>query len=79
MNIGSLVHSAKGGEIMAINHTQFTITITPSLKADIDLAKRKNYNRRTQNEMFCDLIDRGLASIQSETSEHTQCMLDARK
>lgn len=48
---------------------RFTISITPSMEVDLRMVKKECYCLDTQNDMICDLIVRGLASLQSETEE----------
>lgn len=48
---------------------RFTISITPSMEVDLRMVKKECYCQDTQNDMICDLIVRGLASLQSETEE----------
>ena len=48
---------------------RFTISITPSMEVDLRMVKKERYCQDTQNDMFRDLIIRGLASLQSETEE----------
>ena len=51
---------------MATNLKRFTISITPKMEADLDLAKQMRYYRGTQNDMIRDLIIRGLATLKAE-------------
>ena len=51
---------------MATDLKRFTISITPKMEADLDLAKQKRYYRNTQNDMIRDLIMRGLATLNAE-------------
>ena len=58
---------------MAVDLKQYTISITPSMEVDLGRVKKEWYCQETQNDMICDLIVRGLASLQSEAekSEHS--------
>ena len=51
---------------MATNLKRFTISITPSMEADLDEAKKERYYKSTQNDMIRDLISRGLAALKAE-------------
>lgn len=51
---------------MATNLKRFTISVTPSLEAALDSAKKERYYRETQNDMIRDLISRGLSALQHE-------------
>lgn len=52
---------------MATDLKRFTISVTPSMEAELDLAKKERYYRGTQNDMIRDLINRGLASLKDES------------
>ena len=52
---------------MATNLKRFTISVTPSMEAELDSAKKERYYRGTQNDMMRDLISRGLASLKEES------------
>lgn len=43
-----------------------TISISSSMELELGIAKRVCYREDTQNEMFKDLIVRGLASLDTE-------------
>lgn len=51
---------------MATDLRRFTISITPSMDAALDAAKKDRYYKNTQNDMIRDLINRGLASLEEE-------------
>lgn len=51
---------------MATNLKRFTISITRSMEADLDAAKKELYYKNTQNDMIRDLISRGLATLKAE-------------
>lgn len=55
---------------MATELKRFTISITPKMEADLDLAKQRRYYRNTQNDMIRDLIIRGLAALNAEDAEN---------
>lgn len=48
---------------------RFTISITPSMKFDLDVVKRERYYKVTRNDMMKDLIIRGLASVSKAENE----------
>ncbi len=52
---------------MATDLKRFTISVTPSMEAELDSAKQERYYRGTQNDMIRDLISRGLASLKDES------------
>lgn len=54
---------------MATDLKRVTISITPGMEADMNLAKKAQYCKESKSEMIRDLIVRGLASLQSETEE----------
>ena len=47
---------------------RFTISVTPGMEAELDLAKKEYYYKGTQNDMIRDLISRGLDSLKDESS-----------
>lgn len=51
---------------MATSLKRFTISVTPKMESDLDVAKRKLYYKDNQNAMIRDLICRGLASLEEE-------------
>ena len=51
---------------MATELKRFTISITQSMEADLDMAKKEKYYKGTQNDMIRDLICRGLAALKAE-------------
>lgn len=51
---------------MATDLKRFTISITRSMEADLDAAKKERYYKNTQNDMIRDLISRGLAALKAE-------------
>lgn len=51
---------------MATELKRFTISVTPSMEAELDSAKQERYYKGTQNDMIRDLIARGLATLQAE-------------
>lgn len=51
---------------MATNLRRFTISITPSMDADLDAVKKDRYYKSTQNDMIRDLISRGLEALKAE-------------
>lgn len=51
---------------MATELKRFTISVTPSMEAELDSAKQERYYKGTQNDMIRDLIARGLATLQTE-------------
>lgn len=51
---------------MATTLRRFTISITPSMDADLDAAKKERYYKSTQNDMIRDLISRGLEALKAE-------------
>ena len=53
---------------MATDLKRFTISVTPSMEAELDSAKKERYYRGTQNDMIRDLINRGLASLKDESN-----------
>lgn len=57
---------------MATDLKRFTISVTPSMEAELDSAKRERYYRGTQNDMIRDLINRGLASLKNESNNVTK-------
>lgn len=59
---------------MATDLKRFTISITPSMEADLDAAKKERYYKNTQNDMIRDLISRGLAALKAENEvENRRC------
>lgn len=52
---------------MATELKRFTISVTPSMEAELDSAKKERYYRGTRNDMIRDLINRGLASLKDES------------
>ena len=54
---------------MATDLRRYKISITPSMEIDLGMVKKEWYCQETQNDMFRDLIIRGLASLESETKE----------
>ena len=56
----------QGGDTMATELKRFTISITQSMEADLDMAKKEKYYKGTQNDMIRDLICRGLAALKAE-------------
>jgi hypothetical protein len=52
---------------MAANGKRFTISVTSGMEAELDSVKKEYYDRETQNDMFRDLISRGLDSLKEET------------
>ena len=59
---------------MATDLKRFTISITPSMEADLDAAKKERYYKSTQNDMIRDLISRGLAALKAENEvENGRC------
>ena len=46
---------------------RFTISVTPGMEAELDLAKKEYYYRGTQNDMIRDLISRGLDSLKEKS------------
>jgi hypothetical protein len=54
---------------MATDLKRFTISVTPSMEADLDVAKRERYYKGTQNDMIRDLISRGLVSLKTESDQ----------
>ena len=54
---------------MATNLKRFTISVTPSMEADLDAVKKECYYKGTQNDMIRDLISRGLVSLKAETGQ----------
>ena len=51
---------------MATTLRRVTISITPSMDADLDAAKKERYYKSTQNDMIRDLISRGLEALKAE-------------
>ncbi|MDE6232923.1 MAG: ribbon-helix-helix domain-containing protein [Lachnospiraceae bacterium] len=51
---------------MSTNLKRFTISITPSMEADLDILKKERYYKVTRNEMIRDLIILGLKSLKAE-------------
>lgn len=51
---------------MATQLKRFTISVTPSMEAELDLAKKELYYKGTKNDMIRDLIARGLATLRAE-------------
>lgn len=51
---------------MATTLRRFTISITPSMDADLDAVKKERYYKSTQNDMIRDLICRGLEALKAE-------------
>ena len=51
---------------MATTLRRFTISITPSMDADLDAVKKERYYKSTQNDMIRDLISRGLEALKAE-------------
>lgn len=39
---------------------RFTISVSPDMESDLDMAKKEQYYKSPQSEMFRDLITRGL-------------------
>lgn len=60
---------------MATDLKRFTISVTPSMEAELDLAKKNRYYRGTQNDMIRDLINRGLASLKNESIKETKQLI----
>ena len=59
---------------MATDLKRFTISITPSIEADLDAAKKEHYYKSTQSDMIRDLISRGLAALKAENEvENRKC------
>ncbi len=56
----------KEGETMATDLKRFTISVTPGMEAALDSARKEHYCKETRNDMFRDLINRGLASLKNE-------------
>ena len=52
---------------MAIGLKGVTISVTPNMDAELDSAKTNCYYKKTRNDMFRDLINRGLASLENES------------
>jgi len=57
---------------VATDLKRFTISVTPSMEAELDLAKKNRYYRGTQNDMIRDLINRGLESLKNESGKETK-------
>lgn len=59
---------------MATTLRRFTISITPSMDADLDAAKKERYYKSTQSDMIRDLISLGLEALkaknEAENDEH---------
>ena len=51
---------------MATTLRRFTISVTPSMDADLDAAKKERYYKSTQSDMIRDLISRGLEALKAE-------------
>lgn len=51
---------------MAATYRRFTISVSPGMNEELILAKEGKYRDTTQNEMFRQLILKGLDSIQGE-------------
>lgn len=51
---------------MATTLRRFTISITPSMDADLDAVKKERYYKSTQNDMIRDLISLGLEALKAE-------------
>ena len=60
-------HRTKVRQYNATDLKRFTISVTPSMEAELDSAKKERYYRGTQNDMIRDLISRGLASLKEES------------
>ncbi|MBQ8562369.1 MAG: hypothetical protein IJ443_00570 [Firmicutes bacterium] len=54
---------------MSTELKRFTISVTPSMEAELDTAKKECYYKGTQNAMIRDLIVRGLASLHAEEED----------
>lgn len=46
---------------MTTDQNEFAIFVTPSMEDHLDKAKEEWYCHDSQNDMMCDLINRGLA------------------
>lgn len=53
---------------MATELRRFTISITPTMEQDLDVAKKECYYKDTQSEMIRDLIARGLDTLKAENA-----------
>ena len=51
---------------MAATYRRFTISVSPGMNEDLIWAKEGKYRNTTQNEMFRQLILKGLDSLQGE-------------
>lgn len=57
---------------MAAEWKRFTISIPQSMEADLDAAKQERYYKNSQNDMFRDLICKGLAALKTESAEKSR-------
>ena len=62
---------------MTTNLKRFTISVTPGMEAELDLAKKERYYRGIQNDMMRDLIRRGLDSLKEEHYSNQTACIDA--
>ncbi|MGB8452478.1 MAG: hypothetical protein WCD89_09105 [Anaerocolumna sp.] len=51
---------------MATDFKRFTISVTPDIEADLDIAKKDYFYKATQNEMIRALIIKGLNILKTE-------------
>lgn len=59
---------------MEADRKQLRISVTQSMEMELDEIKKECYNEDTQNDMICDLIRRGLASLKTpKRSETAPC------
>lgn len=54
---------------MTTNINKITISISSSIKFELDRAKKEYYQNETQNDMIKDLIFRGLTSFNAEKEQ----------
>ena len=62
---------------MGTDQKRFTISVTPQMEADLNLAKQRFYCTETRNAMIQDLIVRGLDAQNAEESSGKRTEMDA--
>lgn len=59
---------------MSTEFKRFTVSATPELEKELDKVKKERYYNQPQSQMVRDLIARGLAVIEHETSLCKECV-----
>lgn len=57
---------------MATDLKRFTISVTPDIETDLDIAKKEYFYKTTQNEMIRTLIMKGLDVLKSEDKNNAK-------